>query len=220
VSLFDRRNPSGYPTRPAYTDRRGTSHIWLISYSDFMTVLMIFFLAMYGYAYMAKMSLRMKERITYSEFTNLMQQLKGRLDDKIEIQEDLEKITIKLPENMLFSSGRANLTPKATRTIEDLANSIKLVSGRIIVEGHTDTVPVVSGRYKDNWELSAARSFSVIDALTKGGVSPKRLSAWGFGENRPVAPNNTRRNRLKNRRIEIVLLKIKKEETTEKTEGI
>ena len=208
-SDVNRRKYNIFGARPLPGDRRATPHLWLISYSDFMTILMIFFLLMYGYSYLAKDALfQMQGRqISYSEFSEKMHELKNRLDSNLQINEDLKKIVVQMPDNVLFSSGDARLAPEALRTIEELANSIKLVSGTVIVEGHTDNVPVVRGRYKSNWELSAARAFSVIDALTQAGVSPNRLSAWGFGENRPVAGNVRKADRRKNRRIEIVLLK-------------
>jgi|GEM_PF-2391131 len=189
-------------------DRRST-HLWLISYSDFMTILMIFFLAMYGYAYMAKAALfQMQEKyISYSEFSKQMAELNVGLDKQIDVREDDKKIVFELPDRILFQSGQAKLTPTAMRAIDDLANSIKLVLGDVVVQGHTDNVPIAHGPYRSNWELSAARAFSVIEALTQAGVPAHRLSAWGFGEHRPLGNNRTSGGKMKNRRIEIVLLK-------------
>jgi chemotaxis protein MotB len=109
----------------------------------------------------------------------------------------------------LFASGSATLSEDARTTLEELANSIKLTEGDVIIEGHTDNAPILGRRYKSNWELSAARAFSVINALSDRGIEPRRLAAWGFGENRPVAPNDGAVNMAKNRRIEIVILKKK-----------
>ena len=190
-------------------DRRRSSHLWLVSYSDFMTILMIFFLAMYGHAYMAKAKVYAQrgQALSYSDFSRAMHNLKGKLNHQIEIKEDLRKIVFQLPEGILFSSGKAVLTEDAQLTLAEFAESAKLVTGDIVVEGHTDNVPMIGGQYPSNWELSAARAFSVIEALVNNGVAQSRLSAWGFGENRPMVPNTNLSSRAKNRRIEIILLK-------------
>jgi len=207
-------------TRASASDRRAPIQLWLISYSDFMTILLIFFLCMYGYTHMARMSLlkSQQKHISYDDFSKLVNKLKGSLGQNLEVINGVDKVVVQLREKILFQSGRANLTTDAVGTLAELANSIKLVDGDIIVQGHTDTVPVVGGPFKSNWELSAARAFSVIEALTQSGVMPERLSAWGFGENRPMAPNDKEENRIQNRRIEVVILKKKPVSTPRATE--
>ncbi len=80
------------------------------------------------------------------------------------------------------------------------------MKGKIIrVEGHTDDVPLNKGPYKTNWELSVARALAVVKSLQDNGVDPALLSAAGFGEYHPIAPNDSPQNRSLNRRIEIVL---------------
>ncbi len=190
---------------------RALSHLWLISYSDFMTILMIFFLAMYGYTYLAKAALLKaeKKQLTYSEFAQRMQKIKEGLGEQVKVQDDVDKVVLKLGEKILFASGSATLSDSASGTLEELANSIKLIEGVVIVEGHTDNVPIRAGRYKSNWELSSARAYSVISELSKQGVASERLAAWGFGENRPLVDNDTPEHRNENRRIEVVVLKKK-----------
>jgi chemotaxis protein MotB len=191
-------------------EKRSSRHIWLISYADFMTILMIFFLAMYGYTYMAKQALiKRQPRFSDRDFTNQISDMKQKLGSQLKVLEDVDKVVLEVSDQILFSSGHAELNPSAGATLDDLAKSVKLMNGDVIVQGHTDDVPVVGGRYKSNWELSAARSFSVIDALTARGVPVKRLSAWGFGENRPMVANDSDEHRALNRRIEVVILKKK-----------
>lgn len=182
---------------------------WLVSYSDFMTILAIFFLAMYGYAYLDAASLLFPKMsdVPYSAFTEMIQKLTDETGSELKVQEDVDKITIEMNEKILFKSGMSEVTPAADRTLKSLALSLNKIEGDVIVQGHTDNVPIHSKRFKSNWELSAARAFSVIQKLTDLGVSPKRLSAWGFGESRPVADNSTAEGRSENRRIEIVVLK-------------
>lgn len=197
--------------QPPTVDRRGAQTLWLVSYSDFMTILMIFFLAMYGYTYLAKLTLmkQQQEGVTFEEFSARVQELKKSLGNNMQVQEDTDKLTIQLGEKILFTSGSATLNAAAKGTLEELANSVKLVQGDVIVQGHTDNVPIRGGRFKSNWELSAARAFSVVQELTKDGVEPKRLGAWGFGENRPISENTTAEGRAENRRIEVMVLKKK-----------
>jgi len=73
------------------------------------------------------------------------------------------------------------------------------------VEGHTDNLPIHTERFHSNWELSAARAISVIKYLHQNGIPQERLSALGYGEYRPVAPNDTPEHRSLNRRIEILI---------------
>jgi chemotaxis protein MotB len=132
-----------------------------------------------------------------------------RFGDQLKVEESLDKVTLKVGEKVLFTSGSARLSAPAVATLAELANSIKLLEGDVIIEGHTDNIPVVGGPFKSNWELSAARAFSVINALSDNGVDAKRLAAWGFGENRPVVANDTADNRSKNRRIEVIVMRKK-----------
>jgi hypothetical protein len=77
----------------------------------------------------------------------------------------------------------------------------------LLVEGHTDNVPIRSGRYHTNWELSMARAYSVIQFMEQAGIEPRKLAGIGYGENRPASENTSAEGRAKNRRIEISLLK-------------
>ncbi len=202
---------SEYILRRQQPERRAPRQLWLISYSDFMTILMIFFLAMYGYTYLAKAALLKNEKkiSNYSQFTTQIQELQKSLGSQLRVQNDVDKIVIQLSDKILFASGSASVEPAAGPTLEELANSIKLVDGDVIVQGHTDNVPIRGGRYRSNWELSTARAFSVIKRLTEAGVPAQRLAAWGLGENRPITDNLTPEHRAENRRIEVVILKKK-----------
>lgn len=195
--------------RAAAGERRSATTLWLISYSDFMTILFIFFMVMYGYAILEKQKKAAQgATISYDAFAKLMERFENKVGtENVEIKEDLNKITIQMKDNVLFASGSAEISENAKATMAELASSLKLVAGEVIVEGHTDNVPISGGRYRSNWELSAARAFSVIDALTTSGVPGKRLAAWGFGENRPLASNVSEVGRKQNRRIEVIVFK-------------
>ena len=120
--------------------------------------------------------------------------------------------TFALPtDKVLFDSGSAVIKPQADPLLTEIAGLVDVdPSHPISVEGNTDNVPIVNaakGRFATNWELSTARATEVVRYLQdEGGIDPHILSATGFGEYQPVAPNDTDEGRHKNRRIEIVLL--------------
>ena len=77
----------------------------------------------------------------------------------------------------------------------------------MLVEGHTDNIPIRSSSFPSNWELSAARAASVVRYLSIEGISPQRMGAMGYGEFRPVVRNDTPKGRLKNRRVVLLVSK-------------
>ena len=108
---------------------------------------------------------------------------------------------------LLFDFGRAEINPVGLAFLEKLAALIQKVPYPVRVEGHTDNVPIHTARFPSNWELSTARAVSVVKYFAESGkINPQRLSAVGYGETRPVAPNDTATNRSRNRRVEIVLV--------------
>ena len=104
-----------------------------------------------------------------------------------------------------FASGSADLTPEAIEIMQRIAGVNAENDSEITVSGHTDNVPLIFGsRYRDNWDLAAARSASVVQSLASDGViTDTRLEAISYGESRPVDSNDTAVGRGKNRRIEI-----------------
>jgi chemotaxis protein MotB len=131
----------------------------------------------------------------------------------VTITVDAKKIRVVMEEPILFDSGDWRLKPKAKYFLHKLAQTLKGIPQQIVVEGHTDSIPMRSSRMMSNWELSAARASSVVDYLVKKeNIPPERLSAVGYGQFKPVAPNDTPENRALNRRVEINILRIKPEE--------
>ena len=134
-----------------------------------------------------------------------------RLKKLAQLDVQAERIDIQLPDALLFSSGHADLQTSAKTLLGKIAPELRSFSGDIVVEGHTDDLPLgPRSAYRSNWELSVARSFSVITFLTGQGVDPTQISARGYGPYRPRVPNISQENREMNRRIEIVLLNPKK----------
>jgi chemotaxis protein MotB len=113
-----------------------------------------------------------------------------------------------LTDRVLFDSGAAELKPEATPVLSKVAE-IVAAEGRhqIMVEGHTDPVPIHGSVFPTNWELSTARASRVVRFLIGGGVARRRLSAAGYASLHPISNNATAAGRSRNRRVEVVLLR-------------
>jgi len=123
---------------------------------------------------------------------------------QIEIEQLRSGLRLNLSEEILFPSGSASLNASGQAVLRKVGRRLLELSHSIVVEGHTDDVPVAR-RYPSNWELAAARASSVVRLLTELGVEPDRLKVVSRGEFMPVASNDTAEGRAKNRRIEIQL---------------
>jgi chemotaxis protein MotB len=114
-------------------------------------------------------------------------------------------IEIELSSGLLFGSGDAMPSDKAFTIIEKVAKIIKPFDNPIHVEGFTDDQPISTAQYPTNWELSSARSASIVRMLAMEGVNPSRLASVGYGEFQPVASNTTVEGRGRNRRVVLVI---------------
>ena len=123
----------------------------------------------------------------------------------INIDRQEDKVIITVGSGGAFKSGSAELTNKAKQIMSKIAEQNKKGRSEILVSGHTDDTPLIFGSiYRDNWDLAAARSSSVVQALASTGkLQPKRMKAISYGETQPLTTNNTIEGREKNRRIEI-----------------
>ena len=122
-----------------------------------------------------------------------------------DVQREDDKVIITVGAGGAFASGSADLTPAAIDIMNRIAEVNATGKSEIKVSGHTDDVPLIfDSNYRDNWDLAAARSASVVQAFAANGtISEDRLEAISYGESRPVEPNDTANGRAKNRRIEI-----------------
>lgn len=129
---------------------------------------------------------------------------------QVTITELKGKLTVKMVDAILFDSGQSEVKKQGQEVLEKVVDVLKDVKDKVIrVEGHTDNVQIhgsLTKKYPTNWELSAARATNVTRLLQKLGIDPEMLSTAAYGEYRPVAPNDTKEGRAKNRRIEIVLV--------------
>lgn len=142
------------------------------------------------------------------EYQDLVQALQKEIGaGQIEVSEMQNRMTLRLKDRILFPSGSAKLSRQGQWALLPVADALNNMPDKnVLVAGFTDDVAVKKGLpYRDNWELSSARALAVVRYLALKGVAPSRLAAVGFGEQRPVAPNDSPENRSSNRRIEIVL---------------
>jgi chemotaxis protein MotB len=119
---------------------------------------------------------------------------------------NVREVRIRIPNRILFGVDSAELTdPFAYEVLHEIAMVLKDIPYCINIEGHTADRDVVSGQFKDLWELSTARALTVLRYFEKNDIASRRLSAVGHGATRPIEENNTFRQRAMNRRVEIVV---------------
>jgi chemotaxis protein MotB len=125
----------------------------------------------------------------------------------VEISATREGLVVSLREIGFYVSGSANLRASSEGAIDRLATILQARPESLRIEGHTDDVRIHNGRFESNWELSTARASELIKLfITRYGFTPRRLSAAGYAEFHPVAPNTTPDGRARNRRVDIVIL--------------
>ena len=107
---------------------------------------------------------------------------------------------------LLFDFGKADINAGGLAFLDKMAALIHKIPYPVRVEGHTDNVPIHTARFPSNWELSIARAVNVVKYFAETGtINPQRLSAVGYGDTRPLVPNDSAAHRSRNRRVEIVL---------------
>lgn len=127
--------------------------------------------------------------------------------DLVDVMVDERGVVISIKEAGSFTTGSADLSPVARDVLSRLAATVRNLPNTLRIEGHTDDVPIRSGRFASNWELSTARATAVVQFLVQeGGLAPDRLSAAGYGEFRARVPNDGEANRARNRRVDIIVL--------------
>ncbi|MBI4620047.1 MAG: OmpA family protein [Desulfobacterales bacterium] len=209
---------------------------WVISYADFITLLFAFFTTLYAISNVDSSKLKMfagsmksalKATGTNSSAgTTIIEGIKpisyadvklekdirktfekfGKLEG-ISISRDQRGVLISFGDSVLFDTGSAVIKDEAEPLLSSVISVIKRAQNNIIVEGHTDNIPIKS-KYLSNWELSTARAAGVLMYILKenNNMSPERFSTSGYAEYRPVTSNVTPEGRAKNRRVDIVFV--------------
>jgi len=128
-------------------------------------------------------------------------------DTGVEVKRKGDEVVITFPSSIAFPSGTDTVNQHFAASIDELAPILKKSEGQIVVAGHTDNVPITAGRFRSNWDLSAARATAVVHRLIEyGGLEPGRMTVQGYGESRPVGSNDSATGRAKNRRVEIIVV--------------
>lgn len=143
-----------------------------------------------------------------AQFRDMVAKFKSMIDaGKLQVEFRDGLILVKLPDNILFDSGKTDLKPAGQEAIKQVTSILASIQGRKFqVTGHTDNIPIKSAKFKSNWELSTARAVEIVKYMAANGMDQKRLSAAGYAEQLPVASNDDDKGRSQNRRIEIVVV--------------
>lgn len=129
------------------------------------------------------------------------------LKSKTKLLKSSKGAVIRLNDKMIFSEGSAIIKKDVLTTLDTIAKELATLDNYIIIEGHTDSTPIHTKQFPSNWELSTARATNIISYLVKNdGLNPKKLSAVGYGEYMPIAPNTTYEGKTINRRVDIIIL--------------
>ncbi len=236
-----------------YSNSNDYINRWVISYADFVTMLLALFMVMFATSGMGDTKVKDVNKSIQKVFTAKSVQEKqieenvknieqtqtpqsplensgktileggdGILDAK-KLTEEIEKnleintsvkilkeqrgVVIRLNDTMLFDPGSAIIKPQAVATLDKIAVTLEKFQDPILIEGHTDSMPIRNEKYPSNWELSTTRATNIIKYLTQNrGFKPGRLSAVGYGEFMPLEKNDTPQGRAKNRRVDIIVL--------------
>jgi len=203
---------------------------WIIHYANLITILMFFFMILYAFSSLSNSasyekamagiqkqmggdSAQLKKIQKQENEAEMASTMEGFIKDKnldkfAKVETNAQRVKISLANPILFDLGSSDLKAEALPALKEIGNLIKNMPNPVIVDGHTDNVPVSGRKFRSNFELSAARAFSVIKYfIDTENIPPERFSAFGYGEFRPVFPNDTEENRGKNRRIEINIMR-------------
>jgi chemotaxis protein MotB len=208
---------------------------WLLTYADVITLLLALFIFLFSISSVDTQKLRnfIQEFGTlFGIFQggrspieggrgilpggNTLVELEARFSS--ELSELIEKrglavvrtkdgLTIRVPDVLLFQLGKASLLQGSKAALDNIIILLKSIPNDVRVEGHTDTIPIRTPEFPSNWELSGGRAAAVARYLIEvGGIDPRRVAIVGYGQYRPVEPNDPARGNPKNRRVDIVVL--------------
>ena len=131
------------------------------------------------------------------------------LEEDIETKITDKGLTVRFTGKVLFSLGKAEIKDNAKQILDQMAGFIKTVPNDVMVEGHTDDLPINNSDFPSNWELSTTRATNVIRYfIEKDNIDPTRLSAAGYSKYKPIVDNTNWEKRMRNRRVDIVILRM------------
>lgn len=192
------------------------SHRWILSWSDFVTLLLVVFAAMYAQTSQVPPSCETPSQPTLSTdhsapLASLSAELKEALSTAdsagfhAKLMPMTEGLLLELEARLLFASGDARLTPKLQAALEAIAPVLVRHDYPVVIEGYADTTPISNRHYPSNWELSAARAASVARLFVLEGMNEEHIEVTGRGTNLAVTDNATPAARQANRRVRILV---------------
>ncbi len=126
----------------------------------------------------------------------------------LDVETDMQRVILRIQEKGAFPSGSASLQKQFEPVMGRIATLLTKTSGSIVIAGHTDNIPIKTARFRSNWELSAARSVTVMHFLRSiVDINESRFLVEGHADSKPLEPNDTAGGRARNRRVEIVIVK-------------
>jgi chemotaxis protein MotB len=185
---------------------------WLISYTDIVTLLLILFVAAAAQSVHARLPVLpvrpAQPAAPPQDSRQTLVQAEQRLQQHgLDLQLEKRGLIISLPQAILFSSGEDRVAPTAFPMLSQIAEVLSGIPNKVALVGHADSIPIHNSRFQNNWELSAARSLSLLTLLSNQyGIPESRLSLQSYGSNSPKGSNDTEAGRAENRRVEILIL--------------
>lgn len=209
----------GMEFRPKEKEGAGEGESWTMTYMDLVTLLLAFLVTL---AVLADFSVpQVKQPGTDGEtheqgledtpkgpqlINNIVEILRSsQFADNVDVEIDEGKIVLRLRERLMFSSGAAGLSQDGADLLDMLVPVLLYDKTAISVEGHTDNVPVASGQFTSNWELSSTRAIAVVKFLIGRGLDGSSMRAIGYADTMPLGDNATPEGRARNRRVSLVI---------------
>lgn len=207
-----------------YVNSKDYINRWVVSYADFVTMLLALFMILTAIMrsdnqklleFQQKMQHTFKGSSNVTKYqanqniTHVEKILKDNLSTSktVKIIPSDKGLILRVNNKVLFDEGSASIKPEAEKTLNDIVKVLTKIDNPVIIEGHTDSTPIKNTKFPSNWELSTARATNIISYIIKQGtMSPKRLSAVGYGEYMPIANNTSSSGRILNRRVDIIVL--------------
>lgn len=147
------------------------------------------------------------EKEIADQFAELQEALEIEIEQGlVTLEKGESSIIIRIQEKGSFPSGSARLDPGFHEVMDRISRVLAAKPGKIMVAGHTDNIPISTGRFRSNWELSSARAVTVLHSLLRNkGIAEDRIVVQGFADTKPLEQNDSPQNRARNRRVELVL---------------
>jgi chemotaxis protein MotB len=196
------------------------SFLWAVTFGDMMTQILAFFILIVAISVpnldkfkeaVEQIQSQFKKKVEPTKYEAVQEKIEKFIVDEnltrdVHLTSDTRGMVLYANGDLFFKSGESELNDEIKYFLDSVYEITKDIPYKILVEGHTDDVPIKTERFPSNWELSSGRASSIVKYFIEKGVAPVRLSAVGYAEFKPRFPK-TPENRPKNRRVEIIILR-------------